>query len=234
MRERVDWSREVTAADWLVSRLHPLGQDIGSLVPDGFAAYLRILHPAWRDTTKIRWSELARGAGVELTPSMSYQQIDGGRALTMRPPDLGTVAPDELAALVAALSRHTTRADRCWFCVWDGYGWMTGPPAVAALSGSGDAATPSFVDDVPTERVQLPGRTFMLYQGSIADAEYLCREPYWQTPNLWWPADHAWCVSSDIDLRSTYIGGSAALTDELAADARLEVARVRAEDPIAA
>ena len=29
-------------------------------------------------------------------------------------------------------------------------------------------------------------------------------------PNLWWPADRAWRVASDIDLPSTYLGGTRA------------------------
>jgi hypothetical protein len=30
------------------------------------------------------------------------------------------------------------------------------------------------------------------------------REP----PSIWWPADRAWCVATDIDLMTTYVSGS--------------------------
>jgi hypothetical protein len=44
--------------------------------------------------------------------------------------------------------------------------------------------------------------------------------------NLWWPADHAWCVATEIDLDSTYVGGSEACIEELLANSELEVARL--------
>lgn len=39
-------SDEVEAADWIHGRLHTFAQDVGSVVPTGFAAYARIFHPA--------------------------------------------------------------------------------------------------------------------------------------------------------------------------------------------
>src|SRR6266545_1205383 len=36
--------------------------------------------------------------------------------------------PNQLAGVLA---RHTSTPDRCWFCLWDGYGDLHGPPAVA-------------------------------------------------------------------------------------------------------
>jgi hypothetical protein len=41
-------------------------------------------------------------------------------------------------------------------------------------------------------------------------------------PSLWWPEDRAWCVGTDIDLMSTYVGGSKACIDAVLADDRLE------------
>ena len=40
--------------------------------------------------------------------------------------------------------------------------------------------------------------------------------------NIFWPDDHAWCVATEIDLDSTFIGGSADLIHALLGDARLE------------
>jgi hypothetical protein len=39
---------------------------------------------------------------------------------------------------------------------------------------------------------------------------------------LWWPDDHAWCVATDVDLMSTYVGGSADCIDRLVFDDELE------------
>jgi len=43
-----------------------------------------------------------------------------------------------------------------------------------------------------------------------------------QCPNLWWPADRAWCVASEIDLLWTYVGGPCGLTSAILADERIE------------
>ena len=37
---------EVDGADWLRPRLRRFGSAVASVVPDGFPAYVRILHPA--------------------------------------------------------------------------------------------------------------------------------------------------------------------------------------------
>ena len=51
-------------------------------------------------------------------------------------------------------------------------------------------------------------------------------------PSFWWPADRAWFVSTDIDISSTYVGGSAELAERLLADELLEVFPAELDDPI--
>jgi hypothetical protein len=53
-----------------------------------------------------------------------------------------------------------------------------------------------------------------------------------ESPNVFWPADHAWLVATETDLDSSYIGGSAALGRDLMADRRLETLPARATDPV--
>lgn len=43
-------------------------------------------------------------------------------------------------------------------------------------------------------------------------------------PHFIWPADHAWFLAVDIDPKWIGVGGTRALSDELLADARLDVA----------
>jgi hypothetical protein len=47
-------------------------------------------------------------------------------------------------------------------------------------------------------------------------------EAPWQSPNLWWPDDHAWCVATEIDLKSTYVSCDEACAAEILARAELE------------
>lgn len=230
----VNWSSEVGGADWIVARLHPFARDVGSLVPAGYPAYVRILHPAWRrvgrDTAKVRWAELADAAEMRLTASTQFEDLRG-YAEDVVPPHRGTLAPDELAVLIEHLDRHTGRADSCWFAIWDGYGWIRGAPAVAALGPSGGRTADPSPLRAPAARVKVPGRALILYRGPIADAAAWVPD-FRQSPNLWWPGDREWCVCSEIDLRSTYLGGSLALIEELLADNRIETVRVGLTDPI--
>jgi hypothetical protein len=39
----------------------------------------------------------------------------------------------------------------------------------------------------------------------------------YQSRNLWWPDDRAWCVAAEIDLNTTYIGSSDACREEILA-----------------
>ena len=51
-------------------------------------------------------------------------------------------------------------------------------------------------------------------------------------PQLVWPADHAWCVASEIDWDSTVVGGSRAAIDAVLATDSLETFEVTADDDL--
>ncbi|HCJ48347.1 MAG TPA: hypothetical protein DHW40_03300, partial [Microbacterium sp.] len=53
--------------------------------------------------------------------------------------------------------------------------------------------------------------------------------PNAQSPNLLWPADHAWVLVGEIDFDSTIVGGSAELVAALVADPGLEAAEIPAD-----
>ncbi len=57
-------------------------------------------------------------------------------------------------------------------------------------------------------------------------------EPWEQSAGLWWPADRAWCVATDVELVSTYVVGSAACVADLLADPRLESAPATVTQPV--
>ncbi len=84
-------------------------------------------------------------------------------------------------------------------------------------------------DEVPAwrELVQsgaaftLPNQEMRLLRGPLAAIEEFY-ELHRQPSNLWWPEDRAWCVGTDVDLMSTYVGGSSASIGAVLADDRLE------------
>jgi hypothetical protein len=219
----VSWSKEVGQADWIAERLSaPLESVVASIVPRGFEAYVRLLHPigAWKDAESIavRWSEVAAWSGRALDRDSQFHAIAVSRDGSEQPPFWrgatplqGNLAPDDAGALIDVLARHTGTPNRCWFCIWDGYGWDDLPGRPHPI--------PAEVRAGP--RVRLPWRHYFLYSGPI-DAALAFVDSEGQTPNLFWPDDRAWCVASEIDASSTYVGGSRRLADELVEDHRIE------------
>jgi hypothetical protein len=85
--------------------------------------------------------------------------------------------------------------------------------------------------------VHLPNRDYLLFSGPAVAALDMGDRPLgtWlepQSPNLFWTDDRAWCVATEIDLDSTYIGCSEEAAAALLADPRLETWPVDAADPI--
>ncbi|WP_218123483.1 hypothetical protein [Quadrisphaera sp. DSM 44207] len=221
-------SADASVADWICARLQGWGT-VASVVPAGYPAYARVLHPCSdEDGAPARWSDAAAATGRTEHPLMQWENVSTVlRGESVRPgwdgeePDAGNLDPEPLAALLEVLGRHTGTGDRCWFCQWEGWGrgW--------------DAATPG----QPT--VSLPGRDLLVFSGPLtATAQMGYRAtPTWfvpQSPNLFWPQDRAWCVATEVDLDCTLVAGTHALVDDLLVHPDLEVWPVAAEDSLAA
>ena len=81
--------------------------------------------------------------------------------------------------------------------------------------------------------MRIGGHTFLLLRGPVElAAANLLAEPSSQSANIWWPADRAWCVATDIDLVTTYVGGSTACVADLLADGGLETAPAEPRQPV--
>lgn len=155
-------------------------------------------------------------------------------------PRVGSLERDELDALIELMADGTSSPDSCWFGIWDGYGWMRGFPAYDELhpiAEVGGRRPEPIASEIPppaptTPRLMINGRALVLYRGSIDQAKAFCKASAEQSPNLWWPDDRAWCVATEIDFSSTYIGGSDALVEKLRHDVRLEAIRVDPTDRV--
>ncbi len=146
---------------------------------------------------------------------------------------MGSLYPPDARALASLARDWTSTPDRCWFCVWEGYGW-----AAVRLTRPGAPAEP-VPDPLPAEvrsgpRVRLPDREYLLYTGRAEDVVTpgLAGELDEQTANLCWPADQAWCVASEIDLPWSYVGGPAGLIEQVLADERIEALPASPDDPV--
>ena len=242
-------SADVTAADWLRPRLRRFGSAVSAVVPDRFPAYVRILHPARGPKGQpVRWAEVAAWSGRSMHRLAQFHVISRPSSAA-RPdpapwdgedPPEGNLPAELLRILCAALAQHTSTPESCWLCLWDGHGWLHGSPSVAIMGNHGSIPVPpAFPAEVlEGPRVRLPGRDYLLFAGPLAAAPQLgWTDPYGfffpQSPNLFWPQDHAWCVASEIDLFCTLVGGSGDLAEALMADPRLDAWPVQPDDPIA-
>lgn len=56
---------------------------------------------------------------------------------------------------------------------------------------------------------------------------------FWHdSPNIWWPADRKWCVATDIDLDSSYVGGNEACIEALANNGLFEALPTTLDAPV--
>lgn len=225
----VDVVDDVGPAAWLTETVRRFAYNVESLLPDTFAAYARVFHPAHHGAKQVRWDQIARVNGKVAHPLMQFTRLIGYPSryekaycaaqpgLFDEAPEVGSLPAGTAALLAEVLARHTTTADRCWFAVWWGFADLD----------------PAF-DERPI--FSLPQREYWLARGPLSAAAqslgFLGHSH--RSANLWWPDDHAWCVATDIDLDSTYVGASAACVEELLASRELEVARLDVTAGVAA
>lgn len=238
------WSTAVGEADWIGERLSPFDQHVvTSVVPADFDAYARVLHPAQEPGPDgeplVRWAEVAAWSGMPLRRDAQFHSIALPLVRPEAPAPWSSQGPDEGnlylpdAEVVAGLAREwTATPERCWFCVWDGYDWagtLLTPPGEPGVRLP-DPVSPA-VRNGP--RVSLPNRDYLLYAGPVEAVTTTAEKAsLGQTPNLWWPADRAWCVATEIDLPWTYVGGPAGLIERILGDERIEAILAEPSDPL--
>lgn len=252
-------SRDLDAASWIPPRLNGDVGTVGDVVPTGFAAYARILHPVEGGNGRpMRWGEVAAETGRVVHSLVQWHRLVGsddylnprGGDWSGDWPRRGHLAPESLAVLLDVLGHHTGTPEDCWFCLWEGWAWVERRPGSSATTFATFASAgeepppvpapmpPAFSPDVLAwPRVHTPGRDFLLLRGPLAAARFLGDQltPDWfdaQSPQLIWPHDRAWCVGTEIDFDSTVVGGSTQLIDELLATEGLETWAVRPEDSL--
>jgi hypothetical protein len=218
--------RDVSAGVWISSaRRRGAPGTLASIVPAVFEAYARIPHPAVRyagdDDVEVSWAEVAAHNGTVAHPLMQWLTITHGPVDSQPPvwddgPSEGHLPVAVAARLGDVLGRHTGTPGECLLGRWHGFGY--------------DLPNP----DVPPRLLLRGNHDVVLVRGTVADAiRNLAPEPHEQSANLWWPADRAWCVVTDIDLMSTYVGGTASCITEVVDTPGIEALPAQPEDPLA-
>jgi hypothetical protein len=208
------------AIRWITTSLRR-DHSVGSLVPPVFQAYARVFHPAVRfagdDDIDVRWAEVAEVNGTVAHPAMEWGSITGSMDFfeeADQPPTWNDAParghlPRHVAARVVDILRaHTATPDDCFIGVDSGIVIAPDEFPVVPLGGtSGDV---------------------LVLRGPIElAATNVVAEPFDQSPSVWWPADRSWYVATNLDLVTTYVGGTAACIAELTAAGDLETAPVQ-------
>ncbi len=158
---------------------------------------------------------------------------------------VGSLAPSALSALIDVLTPATGDQD-CFHALWEGWGWVDGSGVkVLTLTDDGrvepgPAVRPGVSAQVRAlPRLHLPHREYLLFRGPLRAALHMGWEgspggfeP--QSPSLFWPADHSWFVSTEIDFESTLVGGSAALISAVLTTPGLDAWPVEPDDDVTA
>ena len=196
---------------WIEQRVRPRIRGearVYFLLPDGFAAYARILHPAYQRAADdpVRWSEIAAQVGTTLHPGADFEKLAGSRIDDWDQPFQGQLPEVQARELVGILQQFTA-SRRCLFAIWEGQGGM-------------DNLWQGAVS------LRLPGRVYGIFGGTLGSAlELLNQGVLCPRPSLWWPEDRAWFVGTGIDELSTFVGGSRACIDGILAS-RMETFEV--------
>ena len=161
-------------------------------------------------------------------------------------PAQGSLALPQLLALCEVLARHTSTPDDCYFALWEGWGQLhAGARARLTLEGKRRYRLPRFLrrpvrgtpippvitaTELQAPRVHLPARDHLLFRGPLSAMDAFAHYdgaatpfPQTQSPALFWPADRAWCVATEIDFTSTLVAATAAAVDDVVAHPLLEV-----------
>jgi hypothetical protein len=216
-------------------------------MPAGFDGYVRILHPLAErggEGPSWPWAQFASRDALPIAPDAQLRDVIGREGfdqgwLDEYAPLNGSMSSRTCASLIALLRGFTATPELCWMAVWDGWGswWpqislelpLDATPqerSQARTEGFRRAWDPNHKIQSATadiEFVERPwGRRYFLFKAPFNEAPTF----HTQTPQLWWPEDRVWFVSTEIDGFSSYVGSSRDCVDAILRADTLEAIKV--------
>lgn len=176
------WSTDVGEAAWIAPRLAAFSTGTaGALIPSGYPAYARLLHPLVADGRRVRWRDIAAWSGLPLEPGVQFPDIavperrpGAPRPAAGERPFEGTLGPDTHA--LAAILAHCSPSARGWFCFWEGSGFWS---KQAGGSGILTARTVSRRERRRGAPPRLPGEPWGFRVGrSVIEPATVARHPF--------------------------------------------------------
>lgn len=206
---------DVSAAQWIAAR-DQQWWDLVTLGPTGFPAYARlrfIPDPAYDGQSE---HEGARQAGFRSASGILSES-------------------EQLRIAVGTLQQHPGSSTEGYLMMWDGYGHEMIPEPV--LGTSRVVITDNEGSRDPSVS---PAREYYLVRVSLSNFVSGAVEDSWQAstglpmhvPAFIWPADHTWCIASDVDPHWAGTGAEQDLIDNLVTEQRLDVVRVEKDQKL--
>ncbi|MCY4529223.1 MAG: hypothetical protein OXD46_09390 [Chloroflexi bacterium] len=160
--EGLEFSEDISPAKWIEESVAEwkLGE-AGALLPEGFSAYARIFHPAYLGGEReqpVRRATVASWTGQAVHPQMQFERIarlrEDPKDIYKDPPwgylpQHGSIPEQECRVLMNVLRAFTSTPDRCFLCLWEGYGNIDTRLYKASA------------------RVRAPGRDFLMFLGPL-------------------------------------------------------------------
>jgi hypothetical protein len=236
------------SAQWMPDRIDPSRpQWVTGAVGSGFDGYARLLHPLDDKPGSQTWASVAAANGRAIHPSVEWKGIGAKHPLDVPRGWPGSPSRNlptwALEALCAILARHTSTPETCYFALSEHsnplasrsitYRYARGvqTPGPAPVEWQLDPTAPVYTHEISLHKQETHYLKYYLYEGHVGDAVRIGHWPddrrfYSQTPDSFWPTDHAWRARTGSFSDSTIIGGSRHLIDELCASETLEVLQI--------
>lgn len=215
--------RDASQVEWILRSLNENGTRVSNLLPHGYDAYCKILHPIYESIDdepvsskevvtllksrepfpkdrfrRLSWSTLFKRYNLVWTPEISNYSFNQWPKNVMAPYE-GWLEQDLAIALVQLLAAATGTQD-CYFYY--------------------DVLRTVFFDQKE-----------LLFKGKLADVLALNGgdielKSVGPSPAYWWPEDKSWCLNTDWDLHFTLLAGNRDLVDNILASTALESVEV--------
>lgn len=230
--------RDASRAEWALARCVGPPDSLHSVVPAGFAAYVRLLQPGWqwqevvrteedilnvddyddrKRSTPVRWHDVARRAGKTIHREMQWWSIAPDSMIDTRtgrggmsPPYEGEITLRMAECLFDILVRHSGEDEECICAFWEGFGILRNVPDNIRVEGIGQQGHVLFHASLGAVRDQW--RLVLKYPRGLSGL----------TPQAVWPVSRDWYYAVPFEMHSSYFAGPAELIAEIRADTRLE------------
>ena len=241
------------AGSWIADRLSGSFGAVTLQVPNGYDAYVRILHPASdSEGNPVRWAYVASSFGKVSHRRMQWYALLGmsgaedssGGLWTGDDPPTGEMSLEELDELCKILTAHTGGAEDCYFGLCTIQGWLDSfstcelrpllrlPMGRDYIVFAGPLWAVDQISRVYTKDSKQAKR--FPFRGSYGSEDVEFGDISRDVPNLIWPSDHSWFVASEVDFDSTLVGGDAKLVEAIVNSPRFEAWQMEPTDSLAA